>query len=80
MKHISTGEIFRDAVKRDTKLGREVSKYLQTRTMVPPEIAVRAVVERLNDKDVEDQDVFWTDFRELRNRSRDFWTRSMWRV
>ena len=52
MTHISTGEVFRDAVKRDTKLGREVSKYLQTRTMVPPEIAVRAVVERLKDKDV----------------------------
>ena len=30
MTHISTGEVFRDAVKRDTKLGREVSKYLQT--------------------------------------------------
>lgn len=47
--HLSTGEILRDTA--DTPLGRKANRYMMSGQLVPDEIVVGIVVERLADKD-----------------------------
>ena len=49
--HISTGEILREAVRRDFPLGREASTYIRSGKLVPDEIVMKIVEERLQEKD-----------------------------
>ncbi|HEO63985.1 MAG TPA: adenylate kinase [Candidatus Omnitrophica bacterium] len=49
--HISTGDIFRDTVKENTPLGRELAGYMQKGVLVPDDIVNRAVFERLKKED-----------------------------
>lgn len=49
--HISTGDIFRDAVKQGSELGKKVSVYLQKGELVPDEITVEVLKERLGEPD-----------------------------
>ncbi len=49
---ISTGDIFRDAVKRNTELGRKVASYLKEGKLVPDEIVTEVVRKRLSEPDV----------------------------
>jgi adenylate kinase len=49
--HISTGDIFRSAIKEDTPLGRQAKGYLDTGKLVPDEIVIGIVKERLQDED-----------------------------
>jgi adenylate kinase len=45
--HISTGDLFRDNIKRETELGNKVKEYLNSGSLVPDELTVAMVRERL---------------------------------
>lgn len=49
---VSTGEVFRDHVKNQTPLGREVRGHLDAGDLVPDTLTNRVVRERLNQSDV----------------------------
>lgn len=49
--HISTGDIFRAAVKEGTPLGVKAKEYLESGQLVPDEIVVGIVAERLQQAD-----------------------------
>lgn len=49
--HISTGDIFREEVKKGSELGRKVKKYLEAGELVPDEIVIEVVRERLKKED-----------------------------
>ncbi len=44
---ISTGDIFRDEVKRNTDLGREVAEFLNRGELVPDEIVIDVLVKKI---------------------------------
>lgn len=52
--HISTGDMFREAVKNQTDLGREAQKYMDAGNLVPDAITNGIVRERLSKKDCAD--------------------------
>ena len=45
--HISTGEIFREAIKQGTKLGKLAKSYIDAGNLVPDEVTIGLVEERL---------------------------------
>jgi adenylate kinase len=47
MAHISTGDLFRQAVERGGALGRQVKGYMDKGALVPDEITIQMVLERL---------------------------------
>lgn len=49
--HVATGDLFREAVAAGTPLGKKVSEFLQSGRLVPDEVTVAVVVERLDRKD-----------------------------
>ncbi|KPV44134.1 adenylate kinase [Alicyclobacillus ferrooxydans] len=49
--HISTGDMFRAAISAGTPLGREVKSYLDSGRLVPDELTIRVVAERLHQSD-----------------------------
>lgn len=49
--HISTGDIFREILKRDDELARKVRKYVESGDLVPDEIVVEIVRERIHRPD-----------------------------
>jgi len=49
--HISTGDIFRDAVDQGTELGRRVSEYLKNGELVPDEITIEVLKDRIAQPD-----------------------------
>lgn len=51
--HISTGDIFRDAVNQGSELGQEAQKYMSSGQLVPDEITTAIVKERINQADCE---------------------------
>ncbi len=51
--HISTGDIFRDAIKNETKLGLEAKSYLDGGKLVPDSLTINIVKERLSQDDIE---------------------------
>lgn len=52
MVHISTGDIFRNAIKNETPLGVQAKKYTDQGNLVPDEITNDLVKERLSEEDV----------------------------
>lgn len=52
--HISTGEIFRNAVKEGTEMGKKAKEYMDKGLLVPDEIVVGIVKERLSRPDCKD--------------------------
>lgn len=54
VQHISTGDIFRSAVKNKTSLGLEAKKYMDAGELVPDELTNNIVKERLQEDDVKD--------------------------
>jgi adenylate kinase len=54
--HLSTGEMLRDA--EDTPLGQEAARYMSAGKLVPDDVVVGIVVERLGDKDCADGCLF----------------------
>lgn len=49
--HISTGDMLRAAVKNQTPLGLEAKKYMDAGDLVPDEVVIGLVKERLQDED-----------------------------
>jgi adenylate kinase len=49
--HISTGDIFRENVRGDTELGREAKRYMDAGELVPDEVVVGMVGDRLAQTD-----------------------------
>jgi len=46
LKHLSTGDLFREEMENNTPLGREVRKYIDKGHLVPDEIALRELYNR----------------------------------
>ena len=51
VSHVSTGDIFRAAVRSESELGRKVKGYLDAGELVPDEVTLAIVGERLNHPD-----------------------------
>lgn len=49
--HISTGDMFRDAIKNGTDLGKQAKGYMDKGLLVPDEVTIGLVKERLSNKD-----------------------------
>ncbi len=49
--HISTGDIFRANIKNGTELGKEAKKYMDEGQLVPDELTVRILLDRVADAD-----------------------------
>lgn len=49
--HISTGDMFREAIKNQTKLGIEAQSYINSGKLVPDEVTIGLVKERLSRPD-----------------------------
>lgn len=49
--HIATGDILREAVKEGTQLGKEAVKYMEKGKLVPDEIVIGIIEERLREDD-----------------------------
>ena len=49
--HISTGDMFREAIKNETPLGVEAKKYIDNGELVPDSVTIGLVRERLSNKD-----------------------------
>lgn len=47
MRHISTGDLFRSAMKNNTELGRKAKQYMDKGQLVPDEIVIGMVEEKL---------------------------------
>lgn len=53
MVHIATGDIFREAIKNETKLGLEAKSYTDAGNLVPDDVTNNLVRERLSESDVQ---------------------------
>lgn len=51
---VSTGDIFRKAIAEKTPVGIEAEKYMSQGMLVPDEVTIKIVEERLKDEDVKD--------------------------
>lgn len=51
VSHISTGDIFREAAAKKTELGQRVKEYMDKGELVPDDIVVKVVEERLKQPD-----------------------------
>jgi len=49
--HISTGDIFRYNIKNETELGKKAKEYIEKGLLVPDELTVKIVEERLKEDD-----------------------------
>lgn len=56
--YISTGDILRAAVKEDKELGRKVKQYMDQGSLVPDELVVEIVKDRLKDPDCQNGALF----------------------
>ncbi|MBU5668902.1 adenylate kinase [Peptoniphilus sp. MSJ-1] len=52
--HISTGDIFRENIKNDTELGKKAKSYMDKGLLVPDELVIELVEDRLNKDDAKD--------------------------
>ncbi len=52
--HISTGDIFRANIKNGTELGREAKKYMDQGLLVPNELTVKILLDRVAQPDCKD--------------------------
>ncbi|HIW20905.1 MAG TPA: adenylate kinase [Candidatus Dorea intestinavium] len=52
--HISTGDIFRSNIKQGTELGTEAKKYMDQGLLVPDELVVALVADRITKEDCKD--------------------------
>jgi adenylate kinase len=54
LPHISTGDILRAQVAEGTDLGREAQRYMDAGELVPDELIVKMIIERINAGDARD--------------------------
>lgn len=48
LKHIATGDIFRDEIKRETELGKKAQEYISKGELVPDEVTIAMVEGKLD--------------------------------
>jgi len=51
LPHIATGDLFRAALREGTAVGREARRYMDRGQLVPDEITIRMLLERLDQRD-----------------------------
>ncbi len=51
--HISTGDIFREEIKKETELGRKIKNFVEKGELVPDDIVIETIKKRLSEKDCE---------------------------
>lgn len=51
--HISTGDIFRKNIRENTELGREAKSYMDRGDLVPDELTIRMLADRLANEDAQ---------------------------
>ncbi len=56
--HIATGDLFRQAIEQGTELGTQIKSYMEKGMLVPNEITIRMVLERMSAPDCESGVVF----------------------
>ncbi len=54
LPHISTGDIFRENIKNNTELGKLAKSYIDTGKLVPDDVTINIVVDRLKREDCKD--------------------------
>ncbi|WP_294890906.1 adenylate kinase [uncultured Lactobacillus sp.] len=54
LTHISTGDMFREAMANETKVGLEAKSYIDKGDLVPDEVTARLVEERLGQPDIKE--------------------------
>ena len=54
LTHISTGDMFREAMANKTKVGLEAKSYIDKGNLVPDEVTARLVEERLGQPDIKE--------------------------
>ena len=52
--HISTGDIFRENIKNNTELGKEAKSYMDKGLLVPDDLVIALVEDRLNKADAKE--------------------------
>lgn len=52
--HISTGDIFRENIKNNTELGKEAKSYMDKGLLVPDDLVIALVEDRLNKEDAKE--------------------------
>jgi adenylate kinase len=58
LPHLSTGDMFRDNIQRDTELGRKAKPLMERGELVPDEIVLGMVADRINQPDCANGFVF----------------------
>ena len=53
IKQVSTGDIFRQNIEEGTELGKLVEEYLEKGQLVPDEVTIKIIVQRLREDDVQ---------------------------
>jgi len=53
LAHIASGDLFRQALEQGTELGRQAKSYMEKGVLVPDEITIQMVLERLSAPDCE---------------------------
>lgn len=51
LAHIASGDLFRQAVEKGTELGKSVKAYMDKGALVPDELTIQLISERLNEPD-----------------------------
>lgn len=52
LAHISTGDLFRENLKNETELGKEAKVYMNKGELVPDDVTIRMLADRLTKQDV----------------------------
>ena len=54
LSHVSTGDIFREQIKKGTELGKKIQEYIDNGNLVPDDVTIETVKTRLLEDDVKD--------------------------
>lgn len=49
--HVASGDLFRDAIKNETELGKKVQEYINQGALVPDELTIAMILDRLQQAD-----------------------------
>jgi adenylate kinase len=58
LAHVSTGDLFREAVSQGTELGRRAKEYMDRGDLVPDEVTIAMLIERIGQPDAQQGVVF----------------------
>jgi adenylate kinase len=58
LPHVASGDLFRNALKNGTPLGKEAESYMKAGNLVPDEITIKMILERVAQPDCKNGCVF----------------------